>query len=206
MAADDRELITRSRTGDLAAFEGLVRAHQSHIYNLTYRLTGNHEDASDAAQDAFVRAFQALSRFRQEAAFSTWLYRIATNAAYGRLRARRSRAEVALDPLLPVFDDEWHHTEPVSDWSTQPDDPAAAADTRSALEQAIQELPADHRRVLLLRDVEELSNEETAEAVGATVGAVKSRLQGLSRRRVRLPDAREDARNRPALPPEAPTE
>ncbi len=204
--AEDQRLVEGLQRGEAHAIESLVARYGARIHQVASRLLGDPRDAEEITQDVLLAVIRKIPTFKGQAALSSWLYRIATNAAYGRLRARRSRAEVALDPLLPVFDDEWHHTEPVSDWSTQPDDPAAAADTRSALEQAIQELPADHRRVLLLRDVEELSNEETAEAVGATVGAVKSRLQGLSRRRVRLPDAREDARNRPALPPEAPTE
>jgi RNA polymerase sigma-70 factor (ECF subfamily) len=99
VTVDERELISRSCAGDLDAFEDLVRAHQDRIYNLAYRFTGNHEDANDAAQEAFVRAFQALPRFRQDAAFSTWLYRIATNAALDLVR-RNARSRVA-ELLVP---------------------------------------------------------------------------------------------------------
>ncbi len=174
--AEDQRLVEGLQRGEAHAIESLVARYGARIQRVASRLLGDPRDAEEVTQDVLLAVIRNIATFKGQAALSSWLYRISTNAAYDRLRARRSRAEVSLEPLLPVFDDEGRHIEPVADWSTRLDDPGVAADTRSALEQAIQELPADHRVVLVLRDVEGLSNEETAEAVGATVAAVKSRL------------------------------
>jgi len=162
VAVGDRELIARSCTGDLDAFEELVRAHQTQIYNLTYRVTGNHEDASDAAQDAFVRAFQALSRFRQEAAFSTWLYRIATNAALDLVRRRPAVPPVELPVDHPA-----------------PNDPEVEVHRREVsrrVHAAVGQLPVEYRTVVILRDLQGLAYDEIAKILDIPVGTVRSRL------------------------------
>jgi RNA polymerase sigma-70 factor (ECF subfamily) len=114
--------------------------------------------------------------FNGEAAFSSWLYRIAVNAAYQRLRAQGARREVSLKPFLPVFDDEGRMKRPVADWSAQLEDPAVAAEVRKVIDGAIARLPGDYRIVFVLRDVEGISNEESAGLLGLSVPAVKSRL------------------------------
>lgn len=158
--AEDQRLIEGLRRGEAHAIESLVARYGAWIHRVASRLLGDPRDADEVAQDVLLAAIRRIATFKGQAALSTWLYRIATNAAYGRLRSRRSRAEVSLEPLLVLFDAERWHAEPVSDWSSPPGDPGVVADTRSALEEAIQELPPDHRRVLLLRDVEELGTEE----------------------------------------------
>jgi RNA polymerase sigma-70 factor (ECF subfamily) len=158
----ERELIARSRAGDLDAFEELVRAHQTPIYNLTYRVTGNHEDAGDAAQEAFLRAFQALPRFRQEAAFSTWLYRIATNAALDLVRRRPAAPPVELPIDQPA-----------------PDDPEAEAHRREVsrrVHAALGHLPLEYRSVVVLRDLQGLAYDEIAQVLAIPIGTVRSRL------------------------------
>jgi len=174
--AEDQRLVEGLQRGETHAIESLVARYGARIHRVASRLLGDPRDAEEVTQDVLLAVIGKIATFKGQAALSSWLYRIATNAAYDRLRARRSRAEVSLEPLLAVFDDEGRHVEPVADWSAQLDDPAVAADTRSALESAIRELPADDRLVVLLRDVEGLSTEETAEALGATGAAVKSRL------------------------------
>lgn len=162
VAVDERELVNRSCAGDLDAFEDLVRIHQDRIYNLAYRITGNHEDANDAAQDAFVRAYQALSGFRRDAAFSTWLYRIATNAALDLVRRR---------PAIP----------PVELPADQPSaaDPAADVhrrEVRRRVHAAVGHLPAEYRAVVVLRDLQGLAYEEIARVLHIPIGTVRSRL------------------------------
>lgn len=162
VAASERELIARSCGGDLAAFEELVRIHQAHIYQLAYRLTGNYEDARDAAQEAFIRAFQALPRFRQEAAFSTWLYRIATNTALDLVRRRPVVPPVELPADQPA-----------------PDDPATEAQRREIsrrVHAAVAQLPAEYRVVVVLRDLQGLAYDEIAKVLEIPVGTVRSRL------------------------------
>lgn len=173
---DDRGLVEALQRGEPAAVEALVDRYGAWIHRVADRLLGAPRDAEEVTQDVLMTVVEKIGTFRREAAFSSWLYRIATNAAYERLRSRRSRAEVSLEPLLPVFDDEGRHVHPVADWSSQLDDPAVAGETRSALERAIGRLPAEYRVVFLLRDVEGLTNEQVADTLGLTVAAVKSRL------------------------------
>lgn len=173
---DDRLLVAGLRRGDPDSIEAFVDCYGGWIYRVASRLLGDPRDAQEVTQDVFLTVVYKIGTFKGAAKLSSWIYRIAANAAYERLRSRRSRAEVLLEPLLPVFDDEGHHAEPVADWSSRLDDPAVAAEARSALEGGIARLPDAYRIVVLLRDVEGLSSEDTADTLGLTVAAVKSRL------------------------------
>ncbi len=174
--AEDQRLVEGLRHADPGAVEALVDRYGAWIHRVAARLLGDPRDAEEVTQDVLMTVTRKIGTFKGEAAFSSWLYRIATNAAYERLRSRRGRAEVALEPLLPVFDDEGRHVEPVADWSPQLEDPAVVGEARSALERGIGRLAEEYRVVLVLRDVEGLTNEEVADALGLTVAAVKSRL------------------------------
>lgn len=174
--SSDQELIEALRRGESDAVEALVDRYGAWIHRVASRMLGDSRDAEEITQDALMTVVRKIGTFRGEAAFSSWLYRIAANAAYESLRYRRTRAEVPLDPLLTAFDDEGRHVQPVVDWSRQLEDPAVASETRSALERAIGRLPEDYRVVLVLRDVEGLTNEAVAEALGLSIAAVKSRL------------------------------
>ncbi|MBI2205134.1 MAG: sigma-70 family RNA polymerase sigma factor [Candidatus Rokubacteria bacterium] len=169
-------MIDGLQRGEPDAVAALIDRYGGWIYRVAARLLRDPRDAEEVTQDVLMTIVRKIGTFRREAAFSSWLYRIAANAAYERLRSRRSRTEVPLEPLLAVFDDDGRHVEPVVDWSTQLDDPAAAEETRSAIERGIGRLPTEYRVVLVLRDVEGLTNEEAARALGLTVAAVKSRL------------------------------
>jgi RNA polymerase sigma-70 factor, ECF subfamily len=172
----DETLVDGLLRGEPEAIEALVARYGAWIYRVARRSLGDPRDAEEVTQDVLMTVVGKIATFRREAAFSSWLYRIAANAACERVRSRRSRAEVPLDPLLGVFDDAGQHVHPVVDWSGKLDDAAVAEETRSALERGISRLPEEYRVVLVLRDVEGLTNEETAEALGLTVPAVKSRL------------------------------
>ena len=128
-------------------------------------------------QDALWSATRKIATFRGDAAFGTWLYRITANAAYQKLRGRRTaRNEVSWEDLGPSFDEKGQHAEPVPDWSTRAEDPAIQGELRSVLSAAIEELPGAYRATLLLRDVDGLSNVEIAEALHVTLPTVKSRV------------------------------
>ncbi len=172
----DEELVARLLRGEARAVEALVDRYGAWIHRLASRLLADTRDAEEVTQDVLMTVVQKIGTFKREAAFSSWLYRIAANAAYGRSRSRHARPEVSIEPLLPVFDYEGRHVAPVLDWSKNVDDPAVAGELRSALERGISQLPEEYRIVLLLRDVEGLTNEEVADALGLTVAAVKSRL------------------------------
>jgi len=173
----DGALVAALRRGDPTAAEDLVAAWGNRAYHLAWRITTSAPDAEEAVQDAFLSVIRKIDAFREESAFGSWLYRIVANAAYVRCRRRRGRgADVSLDQLLPVFDEHGRHVAPVADWSMSVDDPARQTELRMVLSTAIDELPADYRAVVLLRDVEGLSQQETAEALGLTVVNVKTRL------------------------------
>jgi len=173
----DGALVAALRRGDPTAAEDLVAAWGNRAYRLAWRITGSAQDAEEAVQDAFLSVTRKIDTFRGESAFGSWLYRIVANAAYQRCRSRRGRgAEVSLDQLLPAYDEHGRHVAPVADWSMSVDDPARQTELRMVLSTAIDELPADYRAVVLLRDVEGLSQQEPAEALGLTVVNVKSRL------------------------------
>jgi RNA polymerase sigma-70 factor (ECF subfamily) len=159
---NERDLLARSRRGDLDAFERLVRAHQDRVYGLAYRITGNHEDANDAAQDAFVKAFQALRQFREDAAFSTWLHRIATNAALDLVRRRPASppADLPLDLAAPGG----------------PEDDAHRHEVQRRVYAALGRLPAEFRVAVVLRDLQGLAYDEIARVLRVPIGTVRSRI------------------------------
>lgn len=179
MARDDpdRPLVERAIAGDESAFEALVRSHQRGIYNLAYRLLGNREDALDAAQDAFLRCYRALPRFRGDAAFRTWLLGIAINVCRTRLTGAARRQQRRTQDLTRA-DSRTGERVPLDlpDPGPGPESAAHAGELRGALAHALAGLSPDHREVLLLREVGELEYDEVAAALGCALGTVKSRI------------------------------
>jgi len=175
-AREDQRLVEALRRGEKGGVEELVDRYGGWIHRVARRLLDDPRDAEEVTQDVLLSAVQKIQTFKGEAAFSSWLYRIAANAAYQRLRAKRSRAEISLEPFLPAFDGEGRHVQPVVDWSGQLEDPAVAGEARAAIERSLSRLPIEYRVVILLHDVEGLPNEEVATALGLTVAAVKSRV------------------------------
>jgi RNA polymerase sigma-70 factor, ECF subfamily len=173
----DASVVERLRRDDPAAMEEIVERYTDRVYRLALRITGSREDAEEAAQDALWTAGRKIHTFKGDAAFGSWLYRIAANAAYMKLRARRGKArEVPLEDVLPAFDGDGAHFAPMEDWSARVDERALQGELRGVLEAAIDELPPDYRTVLVLHDVEGLPNPEIAESLGLSLPAVKSRI------------------------------
>ena len=170
---DEHLLVTAAKAGDTAAFEELVNRYERKIFRLTMHITRNREDAEDAMQDAFMKAYSHLDRFHEESRFYTWLVRIAANEALMRLRKRRPN-QFSLDEPIESEDD--FVPQQIEDWGPSPEQRFAQTEMRDILRGVIEELPPDFRVVFLLRDVEGLSTEETAETVGISEAAVKSRL------------------------------
>ena len=170
--ADDRTLVARAAQGDRDAFGALVLRHQSRVFNVAYQVVRNREDALDVAQESFAKAFASLSSFKGEAGFTTWIHRIVVNLAIDCLRRRRRGDATAYDDRLAVPED-------IESGLAAPDDPEAALESRqvqSLLARGIQALPPAHRAVLILREIEGLSYDEIARAVGCSLGTVMSRL------------------------------
>ncbi len=178
--ATDPDLVTRLQQGDAAALELLMERHAAHAYRVAYGITGDRADAEEVVQDAFLAMYRKAATFEGRAALSTWLYRVVTNAALMKRRGRRREVEVSLDARLPRFHEDGSRAGDMSvltaDWSQNPETELLSRETRGMLSRAIDALPDAYRTVLLLRDIEALSNDEVAEIVGESVAAVKSRL------------------------------
>ncbi len=170
---DDSALVERAKAGDKEAFGQLVERHESKVYGLCLKMLGNAEDAEDCLQEVFMKAFEALPRFREEARFSTWVYRIATNACLMRLRKKKLQT-VPLDRPMNVGGESLPREVP--DWSTDPSSDLMNEELNGVLTQHINELRPDNRIVFVLRDIHGLSTDDTASILGLSVPAVKSRL------------------------------
>ena len=171
MTADDRRLIQDCLRGRTEAFGELIRRYQDRLYNTVYRLLGNAEDARDVVQDAFINAFQSLDSFKGDSRFFTWLYRIAMNTAFSFKRKQRAvlsihracEGNTALEPLDPSE-------------ATQPDFALEQADEERLLQRALLQLSADHRAVLIMKDMEGQKYEAMAEILQVPIGTIRSRL------------------------------
>lgn len=166
---EEKELILRCQQGDETAFEALIRLHEKKIYTLCRRMCRDEEDALEAAQDTFLAVWRGIGSYRADAAFSTWLYRLATNACLDLLRREKRRGgEVSLD-------DEEARLDP-ADTAPQPEEAAEREETRRMVREGLYALPDNYRQVLVLRELEQLSYTEIAEAAQLDVGTVKSRI------------------------------
>ncbi|HEV2106504.1 MAG TPA: sigma-70 family RNA polymerase sigma factor [Candidatus Eisenbacteria bacterium] len=181
-ARTDAELVTLAQGGNTRAFDELVRRYQDKVFRLCFKILRHEQDAAEALQDAFLSAYRGLPRFKAESTFSTWLYRIATNASLMKLRRRREGHVSYEQSQSPVED-----AEPmaIADWSAQPLDDLLDAETRELIGREIAQLPENERTVFVLRDLMEQTNADVARELGITVAAVKSRLH---RARVHLRD------------------
>jgi RNA polymerase sigma-70 factor, ECF subfamily len=161
--ADDAELVAAAQRGDATAFDHLVTRHRRAVYQVCYRFVQHHDDAADLTQDTFVRAWKALGRFRGQARFSTWIYRIAVNVSLNRVSLKTPASEPADFDLVAG--------------DTPPPGHALAARERQAeVRRAVRSLPPRQREALILRTYHELSHQEVADIVGTTVGAVKANV------------------------------
>ena len=174
----DGELVHRAKAGELAAFEELVSRHERQIYTLAFRILQNSHDAEDVTQQAFMSAVENLAKFREEASFATWLYRITTFAALKVIRKRKGLDTFSLEAATePQEDyDSIPHPEYIADWKQSPEELVERNETQRLLAAALAQLDEKHRLVFVLRDVEGLSVAETAEALGLSEANVKVRL------------------------------
>jgi RNA polymerase sigma-70 factor, ECF subfamily len=177
----DETLVERARAKDEAAFEELVNRYENKLYRLAMRFVRNETDAQEILQDAFLSAWRNLPTFEGRAQFGSWMYRVTVNAALMLLRSRNRHPEITVDDVEPtVLNDAVAESGQTmranADWSQRPDDQLQSAEMRKHIQTSVDALPDGLRAVFLLRDVEELSTEDTAEMLGLSVPAVKTRL------------------------------
>jgi RNA polymerase sigma-70 factor (ECF subfamily) len=173
VADDEPLLVAAAKGGDQAAFGELVQRYERKIFRLASNITQNREDAEDVLQDAFLKAYTHLDSFQGDSRFYTWLVRIAVNEALMRLRKRRP-GQISLDEPVEAGDDLLARE--IEDWGPSPEQRFARVQMNEILTDAVEKLDPEYRIVFVLRDVEELSTEETAELLGLSIPAVKSRL------------------------------
>ncbi|HYL74188.1 MAG TPA: RNA polymerase sigma factor [Bryobacteraceae bacterium] len=171
---DESALVARAREGDLGAFNELVNEYSRKIFRLAKHITQNDEDAEDVLQETFLKAFEHLANFQGQSKFYTWIVRIAVNESLMKLRKRKSDRTVPLDE--PVDTGEDTVVREIAVWHENPEKQYSQEELATILEGAVQSLRPAFRTVFVLRDIEELSTEETAEALGISIPAVKSRL------------------------------
>jgi len=172
--SDELKLVRAAKAGDIGAFEQLVHRYDRNVFRIAQHITQNREDAEDVVQDAFLKSYENLKNFQEQSKFYTWLVRIAVNEALMRLRRRRPERMVSLDEEVKTDEDSMPRE--VADWSPNPEQLYTQSELRDILTKTIQGLPSSFRTVFVLRDVEGLSTEETAEALDLSIPAVKSRL------------------------------
>ena len=171
---DESELVQLARTGDIKAFSELIAKYEGKIFRLAMHITQNREDAEDVLQEAFLKAYEHLDQFQGNSKFYTWIVRIAVNQALMKLRKRKTDRSVSLDEGIDTGEDTV--TREIATWDDDPEQKYSREELNTILEDAIETLAPSYRMVFVLRDVEELSTEETAEALGLSIPAVKSRL------------------------------
>lgn len=174
MSSEERSLIERCKRGDLGAFNDLVRRYEKQVYNFAYRLTNNYDDANDVAQEAFLRAFNAIGSFRGDASFSTWLFRITTNVFLDDRKKARAHPQTSLDEYMEL--DESSVARQVEDTSPGPQALTEEAERTQILGDAITSLPDYQRAMVVLYHTQQKSYEEIAEMMDLPIGTVKSRL------------------------------
>ncbi|HVP42192.1 MAG TPA: sigma-70 family RNA polymerase sigma factor [Terriglobales bacterium] len=173
-ASDELALVHAAKAGDISAFEQLVKRYDRNVFRIAQHITQNREDAEDVVQDAFLKAYENLEQFQENSKFYTWLVRIAVNESLMKLRRRRTDKTVSLDQEIQTEEDTMPRE--VADWSPNPEQLYKQGELKEILTRTINGLPTSFRTVFVLRDVEGLSTEETAEALGLSIPAVKSRL------------------------------
>jgi RNA polymerase sigma-70 factor (ECF subfamily) len=172
---NETALVAQAQTGDNGAFTELVKLYDRHIYRLALNITRNPEDAKDVLQESLLKAYANLDRFEGNSRFYTWLVRIAINEALMKLRRSRAEKELSLDEVL-VADDGSFMPREIEDWGENPEERYSKTELQEILANAIENLKLPYRVVFQLRDVDGLSIEETAQALGLSAAAVKSRL------------------------------
>ncbi|MEO8661036.1 MAG: RNA polymerase sigma factor [Bryobacteraceae bacterium] len=171
---DEAPLLGRARAGDVRAFSDLVTKYERKIYRLAKHITQNDEDAEDVLQETFLKAYEHLGEFQGNSKFYTWIVRIAVNESLMKLRKRKSDRTVSMDESIDTGEETV--VREIAVWEDDPEKQYSRDEIRAILDEAVDSLKPSFRTVFLLRDVEELSTEETAETLGLSIPAVKSRL------------------------------
>jgi len=170
----DNELVTRTKEGDVAAFDELVRRYSPRLYGLVYNMTSNHEDTNDLLQDIFAKAFRSINGFRQQASFYTWIHSIGINMTINFLKKRNRRRALSLDDVDSHIENDPDFIEATS--SSDPRRETSLGELQKRLNESLQKLSHDHRAVVTMFDIQGMPHAEIAKILGISEGTVRSRL------------------------------
>ncbi|MDD4297974.1 MAG: sigma-70 family RNA polymerase sigma factor [Ruminiclostridium sp.] len=173
MDENEKNLVEKSAEGDIDAFETLIKSHQKKVYNIALRMTKNPEDAQELSQDAFVRAFIAIKKFRGDSSFATWLYRITMNVCTDFLRKRNKATVVSIEQS--VYENQ-QTTMQLTDDEPGPDEISEKNQLKKLVKEAMELLPPEHREVLILRDLLDMTYKDIANTLSINEGTIKSRI------------------------------
>lgn len=174
MSENEKLLLAKAKKGDIGAFELLIEKHQKFVFNIALKMIGNYDDASELAQEALIKVFKSIGSFKEEASFSTWVYRITTNVCLDELRKRKNRNITYIDEDIMTEDGEIKRE--IVDLNPLPDAVAENNELKKAVNAAIMALSEEHRIVVVMRDINGMSYEEIAKAINCPEGTVKSRI------------------------------
>lgn len=169
----EKALIEKCKNGDLKAFETLIESHQKKVFNLCYRFFPNYDDASELAQEVFLKVYKSIALFKCDSSFFTWIYKIATTTCIDELRKRRGKNTVSIDEIQ---DDNGQRIE-IADNSSNPHELYEKNQFKYEIQNAINKLSEEYKTVIILRDIQGFSYEEISEIVGIPLGTVKSRIK-----------------------------
>lgn len=175
MPEDETMLVKAMQENKMEAFEEIIRRYQKKVYSLAFHLTHNQQDAEDVCQEVFLRVFSKINTFLGKSAFSSWIYRIALNVSYMKIKSLKKNP-ISLENVLPKYQAEGFHKERINDWSKQTDDILLGSELQQMIKKAVSQLPAKEKMVFILRDIEGMSTEKVCEVLELSVPAVKSRL------------------------------
>jgi len=174
MDGNEKELINKSKNGNIEAFEELIEAYQKKVFNLAFRIIGNFDDANELAQEALIRIYKSIRSFKEESSFSTWVYKITTNICLDEIRKRKNKKVVYIDDEIKLTDGEVIRQ--IEDDKPTPEEKAESNEIKKTVFEAIGKLPEDHKVVIILRDIQGFSYEEIARITKCPEGTIKSRL------------------------------
>lgn len=181
---DEIRLINKAKNGSIAAFEELIMAHETKIYNIAYRMFHNEEDAKDISQEIFIKVFENIGKFKGNSSFSTWLYRIATNTCIDELRRRKGKETYSIDEEVET--DEGRMKREYSDTKPGPEEAAINKEVRHQIQDAMNHLSEEHKTALILRDLQGFGYGEISEILECSLGTVKSRISRARRQLIEL--------------------
>lgn len=172
--ACENQLIKEAKAGNVEAFEELVKQCEKKVFNIAYKMMGNYDDANELAQEAFIRAYKSINKFKEDSLFSTWIYRITTNVCLDELRKRKNKKVISLNEDIKYNDEELKPQ--IKDDSPGPEKIYEKKEFKNLIYQCIESLSDEYKTVIILRDIEGFSYEEIAKIINCPEGTVKSRI------------------------------